>query len=265
MSARRTVRLLRVLTVHEVRIMLHYRWWLALMQIGNVIPPCVSLLVWHGAIDQGATPPVSSTYLTSYLVLVSVVNMLTSSWTSGFLAAGIRLGGLNRWLVRPCSTHLASLANNAAEKFLKLGLLLPPVVVLGLVFRDDLSLPGSWSRWILFTVALVLAATMTFAFDVVVGSLAFWLEDIAAINRLRFLLARLLSGALIPLALFPAALQPFLAAQPFRFLVSFPLEVLLGTAEATGFLLQAGWFVVLVGGAVVVWRLGLRNYQGAGA
>jgi ABC-2 type transport system permease protein len=261
----RQLRLLRILTVQEVRMMMNHRWWLFLLQVANVLPPAIALLVWHGAIDQGADPPVSTTYLTSYLVLVSVVAMITSSWTSGFLAASIRLGGLNSWLVRPCSTHFSYLANNCAEKLLKLGLIAPPVVVLGLIFRQDLRLPGEPQRWLLFLPALVMAAAMTFALDILIGSLAFWMEDIAAIDRLRYLLARLLSGGLVPLALFPAVFQPFLAAQPFRFLVSFPLEVLLGTTRAIDYAYQAGWFAVLVGGAVLVWRRGLRDYQGAGA
>ena len=57
----------------------------------------------------------------------------------------------------------------------------------------------------------------------------------------------------------------FLDAQPFRFMVSFPLEVLLGNPSGSSYALQVGWFAAFVGGAVIVWRVGLRSYQGAGA
>ncbi|TCM45218.1 ABC-2 family transporter protein [Kribbella sp. VKM Ac-2568] len=261
----RILRVLRVLVAREISLVLHYRWWLAMMQLSNIIAPAISLLVWRGAIAQGATPPVSESFLTTYLVLVSLVSMLTSSWTSGFLAAGIRLGELNSWLVRPCSTHVNGLANNVAEKLMKLTLLAPLAVALGLLFRDKVALPPPGLRWIAFLVALFMAAGMTFALDVVIGSLAFWFEDVSAIDRLRQLLARTLSGALIPLALFPAAFSGFLTAQPFRFMVSFPLEVLLGRPSDESYLLAVGWFTTFLGAAVVIWRIGLRNYQGAGA
>jgi ABC-2 type transport system permease protein len=264
----RVLMVFRALVTREITMTLHYRWWLAMMQVSNLIVPAMTLLVWQGAISLGAQPPVGQQYLTTYLVLVSLVGLLTSSWTSSFLATSIRLGGVSSWLVRPCSTHLASLANNVAEKLVKLVLIVPMVAVLALQFRDDLALPGEGVQWLLFVVSVLLAAGMSFCLDVIIGSLTFWLDDIAAIDRLRTLLARTLSGAVIPLALFPSALQGFLAVQPFRFLVSFPLEVLLGRPShglLLGFVAQLAWFLGLLGLAVTVWRLGLRSYQGAGA
>jgi ABC-2 type transport system permease protein len=261
----RSARVLRVLIAREITTTLNYRWWLLFMQLGNVIAPAISLLVWRGAIAQGATPPVTESFLTTYLVLVSIVTMLTSSWTSTYLAESIRLGGLSKWLVRPCSTHLNAIANNLGEKLVKLVLLIPLVAVLGVIFRDEVALPSSAGRWLAFLAALLLAGAMTFTLDIVIGSLAFWFEDVTAVNRLRFLVSGLLSGALIPLALFPAMFSGFLAVQPFRFMVSFPLEVLLGHPSAGSFALQAGWFVAFLGAAVLSWRVGLRSYQGAGA
>lgn len=261
----RSARILRVLIAREITMTLHYRWWLAFMQLGNIIAPAISLLVWRGAIAHGASPPVTESFLTTYLVLVSIVAMLTSSWTSGFLAESIRLGGLSSWLVRPCSTHLASIANNVGEKLVKLLLLVPLVAGLGVVFREQVALPSAPGRWLAFLAALLMAGGMTFALDVVIGSLAFWFEDVTAVNRLRFLVSNLLSGALIPLALFPAVFSGVLAVQPFRFMVSFPLEILLGQPPASSFAWQAGWFATFVAAAVLTWRLGLRSYQGAGA
>jgi ABC-2 type transport system permease protein len=261
----RSVRVLRVLIAQEITMILNYRWWLVFLQLANITAPAISLLVWRGAIGQGATPPVTESFLTTYLVLVSIVAMLTSSWTSGFLAESIRLGGLSSWLVRPCSTHLASIANNVGEKLVKLLLLVPLVTGLGIVFRSQVELPLAAGRWLAFLVALLMAGGMTFTLDVVIGSLAFWFEDVSAVNRLRFLVSGILSGALIPLALFPSVLSGFLAVQPFRFMVSFPLEVLLGRPSSGGFALQAGWFAAFLAAAVLTWRLGLRSYQGAGA
>jgi ABC-2 type transport system permease protein len=249
----------------EITIMLHYRAWLTMMQLANVVTPAISLLVWRGAIEQGATPPVTESFLTTYLVLVSVVSMVTSSWTSSFLADSIRLGGLSSWLVRPCSTHLNGIANNIGEKTVKLFLLIPLVAVLGIIFRNQVDLPSTATRWLAFVASLLLAGAMTYSLDIVIGSLAFWFEEVSAVNRLRFLLSGILSGALIPLALFPPMFAGFLDSQPFRFMVSFPLEVLLADPSAGSYALQLGWTAVFVGAAVLTWRVGLRSYQGAGA
>jgi ABC-2 type transport system permease protein len=113
-----------------------------------------------------------------------------------------------------------------------------------------------------------MAAGITFSLDIIIASLAFWLEDVSGIDRFRWLLSRVFSGAIVPLALFPSWLADPLSVQPFRFMLSFPLEVLLGTAEGparAGFAWQAGWLAFFAGAAVLVWRRGLRGYQGAAA
>lgn len=268
MSAPRQALVFGALLGQEVRMTLHYRWWLAMMQLGAVTGPAISLLVWDGARRLGADLPVTAEYLTTYLLLVSFVALLTSSWTTQHLSTSIRLGGLNSWLVRPCSTHLGGLANNLGEKLVKLVLLLPMLALLAVPFRDELRLPGTAGRWALFALATVLAAALAYSLDVAIGSLAFWFEDTAGIDRLRSLGTRVLSGAVLPLALFPASLHGFLDVQPFRFLVSFPIDVLLledRSGLARGFALQAGWLAAVGWLTVVLWRRGIRSYEGAGA
>lgn len=264
----RHVRVFASILARELSITLTYRAWLALLQLSNLIVPTISLLVWRGALTLGATPPVSPDFLVTYFVLVALVSMLTSSWTTRFLAESIRLGGLSSWLVRPCSTHLNSLANNVSEKLVKLALLLPMIGVLAFALRGQFRLPSDPWPWLAFTAALVLAAVITFCLDIIIGSLAFWFEDTTGVDRFRSLAARVLSGAVVPLALFPDAVSGLLRVQPFRFMLSFPLEVLLGSVSgsaAAGFAWQTGWAVAFALSALATWRIGLRRYQGAGA
>ena len=246
----------------------HYRWWLVAMQASVVVVPLISLLAWRGAMAHGAEPPVTRDYLTTYLVLVSLVTMLTSSWTARFLAESIRLGHLNAWLVRPCSTHLAAVANNVAEKIAKLVTLLPVVVLLAVVFHRDVELPESPGRWLLFGWTLAMGGTMTFGFDVVVGSLAFWWDEVAAVDRFRQLAALFFSGALIPLAVMPHAWGPFLQVQPWGYAVAFPIRTLLEPDAATlrtGLAVQTAWVLLTLVAARLVWVRGLRRYSGVGA
>lgn len=105
---RRTAAVSFAVLRHDFQVTAQYRWWLLAMQANVIAAPLISLLVWRGVIASGAKPPVTRHYLTTYLLLVSLVTMLTTSWTARFLADSIRLGHLNAWLIRPCSTHLAA-------------------------------------------------------------------------------------------------------------------------------------------------------------
>ena len=71
---------------------------------------------------------------------------------------------------------------------------------------------------------------MAFLLDFLVGSLAFWVQDVRGLIRVKMLVGAFLAGQVIPLALFPPAVTPLLQAQPFRYTLSFPLEILTGAA-----------------------------------
>jgi ABC-2 type transport system permease protein len=77
-----------------------------------------------------------------------------------------------------------------------------------------------------------------------------------------------LSGYLIPLDLFPAAVQRIALVLPFRFLLSFPVELALGRlsrAHALELLLaQAGYISIALIATHFVWRRGLRRYAAYG-
>jgi ABC-2 type transport system permease protein len=265
----RHLAILRRMTAAHIAMSLTYRGAMALFVLSSLVVPVISLLVWRAALASGAQLPVDEEFLTSYFVILSVVTMATSSWLSGFLAESIRLGRISVWIIRPGSLVYDFVANNISEKLLKAGFLLPSIAVLALVFSDTLTLPTSPTRWLAFVLSTLLGAVLVFALDVLVGSLAFWLDDTTGIDMGRILLANLLSGAMVPLALAPAWAQDFVTAQPFRFTVSFPVEILAGDLSArdvaVGFAWQLGYVVVVCVVARLVWSVGLRSYSAVGA
>ncbi|MDO5644541.1 MAG: ABC-2 family transporter protein [Dermabacter sp.] len=264
----RTANIFRALLHQELLMISNYRWWLLAMQLSVASAPLISLLAWRGSIALGATPPVTTEYLTSYLILVSVVTMLTSSWTAPFLAESIRMGTLNSWLVRPCSTHVASAANNIAEKLAKLITLTPVILILAIYFRESFTLPTDLRLWAAFVLSLLLAAVMVYALDIAIGALAFWWEDIASLERFRQLVAVVLSGAVVPFATLPDSWQEPLRYQPFAYLASVPLDILLRPEQIgiiQSLLIECLWVAGALGLAVTVWRLGIKQYKGAGA
>lgn len=264
----RILRVFKALLRQEVLMISNYRWWLLAMQLAVVSAPLVSLLAWRGSVALGAIPPVTTEYLTTYLLLVSVTSMLTSSWTTPFLAESIRLGTLNSWLVRPCSTHLASAANNIAEKMAKLATLAPVVFILGFAYRDSLKIHSDAALWAAFVVSITLAAVMVYALDIAIGSLAFWWEDVTSVERFRQLTIMVLSGAVVPFATLPESWQKILQYQPFAYLASIPLEMLLRPEHigiSRSLIIESIWVLGAIGAAMTAWHCGMKHYRGSGA
>lgn len=252
-----------------LQVSLAYRGDFVFYMLGTIFTPLFSALVWRAALASGATLPVDRSYLMTYFVLLAVVNMLTSAWLSGFMADEIRMGSLSKWLVRPGSLLYEMAANNIAEKALKVFILLPMVAIFAFVFRSDIVLDAPAWRWLVMLLAIVLGAVLAFSFDVAEGSLGFWMEDLGGIIKSRALVMSVLAGQLIPLALFPDWAQGFMKIQPFRYFLSFPLEVVVGNLPpreiAQGLAMQVGYAVLFVLLARKLWTTGKRSYAAAGA
>jgi ABC-2 type transport system permease protein len=264
-----TARLLWRLVAINVMMTLEYRGAFLIYMITTVASPVISLLVWLTVEEQGVRLPYDRGQFVTYFLLLSVVSMLTGVWLAEFLAETIRLGGLSRWLVRPAPYIADQIGNNVGEKIVKLPLLLPLVVVVALFFREDLRLPADPRAWLLFALCLPLAAAVAFLLDMIIGSLAFWMDDVQGLVRIKVLVGALLAGRFVPLALFPPALAGFLEAQPFRYTLSFPLEVLTGSltpdALVRGFAWQVAYCIGFWACYRLLWHFGLRAYSASGA
>lgn len=269
MTTASSLRIIRRLIAIDLSTAMVYRGEFLLYMISAVLGPTISLMIWRTALSSGADLPVDAEYLTTYFVLLGVVSMLTSSWISGFLAESIRDGNLSIWIVRPGSTHFNGVANNLSEKMMKGVALVPLIGGVSWLVRDAISLPGDPVRWAMFTVSVLAAAVMVYAMDVLVGSLAFWLDDVTGIDRGRGLIIGVLRGQLVPLALFPVWAQGVMDVQPFRFTLSFSLELIVGDLAgsdlAIGMVLQIVYAAMFLLAAILVWRRGLRAYTAVGA
>lgn len=263
------MRVLRRLTSIELVATLMYRTQFFVYMLSTAVSVLIGLMIWLRLEASGANLPVDREFIVSYYLMLAIVRVLTSTWHSEYLAQMIREGQLNSWLIRPGSYLLNLIANNLAEKLVKIGAIALLLLPAGFVYRDAFVLPGELSHWLLFGFSLILAAAIQFFLTTAIGSLGFWMDDNAGIARGRHVVSMVLSGELVPLALYPAWAMGFLNWQPFRFMLSFPLEVLLGTVTGTqliyGFAMQLMWTAGFGCLCFYVWQRGLRSYSAIGA
>lgn len=261
-------RLLWRWTAANIQMTLAYRAGFVLIMFHTVMAPLISLQIWLTVSEQGVPLPYDRSQLVTYFTLLGAVSMLTGTWIAFYIAERIRLGGLSRDLIRPAPALFESLGNNLGEKVIKLLLIAPMLAVMALLFWRDLRLPTDPRAWLLFLLCLPMAAFVNFMLDYAIGSLAFWVEDVMGLVRVKELLQAFLAGRFVPLALFPTEMVGLLEVQPFRYTLSFPLEVLTGALDGPallrGFAWQVGYCVALVVLHRLIWRHGLRGYAASG-
>ena len=77
------------------------------------------------------------------------------------------------------------------------------------------------------------------------------------------------AGRIAPLELLPSPLQTLAAVLPFRWMIAFPVELMLGrlTPEETlvGFAAQAAWLLVSLTLIAMLWKTACRRFSAVGA
>lgn len=249
--------------------MVQYRASLVIWMIGHVLEPVVYLVVWS-AVSQGSGGTVggySPGEFAAYFLVLMLVNHVTYTWIMYEFESRIRDGVLSFALLRPVHPIHSDIADNICAKLVTLPFMIGIALGLAALFHPLLS-PPWWAVGVFFP-ALLLAFLVRGLLEWTLAQAAFWTTRVSAVNQGYFILMLFLSGQLAPLSLFPSYVQTIANILPFRWMLGFPVELLLGRlspVEAlTGIGAQAAWVLVSMALLRVVWRAGLRTYSAVGA
>ncbi len=249
--------------------MLQYRAALAIWMIGHVLEPLVYLVVWSVAARSGGGSAGGYTPadFAAYFIVLMLVNHLTYTWIMYEYEYRVREGVLSFALLRPVHPIHSDIADNLTSKLISLPGVLLAAVVLALIFRPALQ----FSAWAVAAAVpvLALAFLLRFLLEWTLALAAFWTTRVSAFNQLYFVALLFLSGRIAPLSLLPPPVQTAAAILPFRWMVSFPVELLLGrltpASALSGLGAQVLWLMLALGLMRLVWRAGLKQYSAVGA
>jgi len=98
---------------------------------------------------------------------------------------------------------------------------------------------------------------------VLLGMIAFWTLETDGLTMLYVLVSSFLSGALVPVSVFPGGLRTLVQWLPFQATTYVPASIYVGGIEGADALravgVQLGWVVLLGVGAALVWRRAVRR------
>ena len=215
--------------MHFIRITfkntLAYRWNVFFSLLGSITVIAVNLLLWQFLYRDD---PAMVSYMVKYVVLANFITLFYSQDMCWVLGDKVRDGSFATDLIKPVNIFFMSwqvVLGEMLSNFVVRGI--PTILVyVGFLIAN----PGYHNIvWALLAVVLghilylLMYSLVGFATFVVIESWTFW--------RLLTETIKLFAGAFVPLAIMPGWLHSVAMALPFRFLFSFPLELLLGTAD----------------------------------
>ena len=189
----------------------------------------VALLSWSlwSAVYQDRTEVAGygAAEMTTYVVVAWVVTTFYGNRVDQWLSGRYREGLIAVDLLRPWSLQAHLYLRDLGRALCMLLLTTAPLLAWTFLLLP-LRRP-SLSAALLFGVSLLLAHAISFGFSWLVGMAAFRLRNAAGLAYLKSTLIGLLSGALVPLDLYPPAVRRVLLLLPFQGMSHTPASLLI--------------------------------------
>jgi ABC-2 type transport system permease protein len=172
----------------------------------------------------------------------------------------VRTGQLAVHLIRPLSYAGAHFGRTMGERLVRFVINLTTGSIVAFVLVGPISF--SPAGLTMFVFVLPMAFAIDFLGELMVGLCAFWLEGSQGIALIYSRLMLILGGVLVPLDIYPDAIQPYLRALPFAAIVNAPGRMLVDPS-ATLFLQflghQAICLAIYGAGAYALHTIALRR------
>jgi len=236
------------------------------LTFGWMVPSLLYLFVWVAVAGQGQVQGFTRDDFIVYYLCLIMLNQFTypvCNWTVG---DSIRMGRLSDWLLRPLPVMFEAIASDIAMKMVCTPFAVAVTVVLAFFLRPAVHF--SPQSVLFFLPAFLLSQLLRFLMAYTLALLALWNSRADALLDLNDSLVFLLAGQVAPIALLPGALRALAAVLPYRYMLGFPIELLIGRLSTTeiwqGFAWQCAWVIGVVFLYKVVWKHGLRHYTSVG-
>jgi ABC-2 type transport system permease protein len=228
--------------------------------------PLVMMGLWTAVASDGPVGRFSKSRFVAYYLATLIVRLLTSTWMVWELTTDIRQGTLATRLMRPLHPLLAYLAQHLAAVPLRALITTPLMLVLVMAAGKELTL--GWSTVPVLLASLAGAWLILFLMMAIIGSLALFVDSATGAFEIWLGLHFLLSGYLIPLELLPPWLAHLARLLPFRYTLSYSVEMLVGLTSGAQLYrdLAIQWLYVagLLAATAAIWRAGMRRFVAFG-
>lgn len=246
-----------------------YRGQLVIRALQSLLMPTVLVLAWLNVERRADCVFSDGDYLLYYLMMPLIFS-LTACNTVFEIPQEIRDGTLNRDLLKPFPPIWFHIVRNLAGKAVQILFLGGVISGFFLIFHGNIVFPSfSWARAVLFFCSLVLAMNLRFVITTTIAMTGFWIERVETLHLvLNQAVYALFGGMVVPIETYPPIFRNIAYFLPYRYALSFPIEVLRGKISERqiflGVLIACSYCLIFFIICRILWRSGLRQYTAYG-
>jgi ABC-2 type transport system permease protein len=224
-------------------------------------------VIWYALYKGQGTESVGGVSFQAMLSYVVISQLLQGIHGAGTplweIQERVRTGDIIMELMRPYDFPVRTLFSDFGNiAFHMITAVLPLYIVLFIFL--DLSMPATWTQWILFIISAAIGYLIRYSIELTFGLFTFWLVETGGVEDIFYFSISLFSGSVIPLWFFPDWLETVAKFLPFQGIFFVPNAIFIGEihgAEAIlkALLVQLLWLVITYTILRLVWRQAMRR------
>lgn len=246
-----------------------FRMPILIWRVTDVLSLVVMASFWMAALAEGSIGGYSKGQLITYYLLAMVISPMVSwhpTWNIKKEIVDGQIGAMV--IVKPMSYYWFKFFGEFGWHMVSPLLGVAIFIIVAILLRGQLVWALTPFQIVLAVPSVILAAWLTFSIAYSLGLLAFWLTEVEGLSNLFWMGIFIFGGQVVPLSFFSGALSVIARILPFRYVFSFPLEILVNKLSGPdllfGFLMQCIWILVFGFLGAKLWSRGLKIYSAYG-
>jgi ABC-2 type transport system permease protein len=254
-------------TVATLRNIVHYRFAFFTSIMSTLVQLSIMYCIWKAVfINKSSIAGFTEAQMLTYVLVSQLLNSVYElrNAPERMIADRIRTGDLALDLTKPVRFSLARLMENFG------GIIVNIIQVLVLflaviVLQPAIELSPSAPYAVAFVISSLLSIFIVFELSLITGFFSFWTMSIWGLFYFKKAIIDLLSGALVPISLFPKWAVSLSTWLPFKSIVYTPTMIYMGKYDLHSalqqMLFQAVWIIILWMLTELIYKKAIRSVQ----
>ncbi len=254
----------------EMQRQLTYRVDFFFFRLANIFSILVLIVIWTLVFqDKEAVSGYTYDEMITYVTIGWLILFITSNYgLEHGVSRHIYEGTLSNFLLKPIDyiKYLIIYSIGRSSLAFTSGVLIALAAIF--IMIDHIIIIDSWINFSIVVVMVILGYFINVFTSILIGMLAFWTTFINGPRYSIRTLIGFLKGTLFPLNILPVFFYKITLFFPFAYVYFIPLQLYLGKISTTDGLKALGveivWLALLYGLIRILWKKGLRKYEGVG-
>ena len=232
----------------------------------SLVPFSVSVLLWVAVAKHSEFIKVKE--VVSYYFVILIVKNITTTNSIIRFSDDIRLGELNKYLLKPYNYCFYNLMADLPERIVFIVMNFIPLILIYTFLHNYINLDLSLIKVFFFIIFLILGYLINFFIDFLIGLYSFYFSKVSSLYTSIKVLRNLSAGNIFPLLMLPAKIFLTLQFLPFMYTSYVPTMLLL---ERTSFdlilknlFISVVWLTTLCLFSTILWKRGMKRYSAYG-